>query len=65
MGFEQYHEPAGELNAEVRTFARMIASLTETEAIGRYEQRIALEPDVQTKGTMNVTSSKAAKRRTT
>jgi len=20
MGFEQYHEPAGELNAEVRTF---------------------------------------------
>src|SRR6476661_430279 len=29
MGFEQYHEPAAELNAETRTFARMIASLTE------------------------------------
>ncbi|MGZ4410471.1 MAG: ferritin family protein, partial [Gaiellaceae bacterium] len=43
MGFEQYHEPAGELSAEVRTFARMIASLTaEAEAIGWYEQRIAL-----------------------
>jgi len=25
MGFDQYHEPAGELNAETRTFARMIA----------------------------------------
>src|SRR5205823_5120034 len=35
MGFEQYHEPAAELNAEARTFARMIASLTEeAEAIG-------------------------------
>ena len=46
MGFEQYHEPAGELSAETRTFARMIASLTEeAEAIGWYEQRIALEPD--------------------
>jgi hypothetical protein len=50
MGFEQYHEPAGELSAEVRTFARMIASLTEeAEAIGWYEQRIALEPDGQAK----------------
>jgi len=29
MGFEQYHEPAGELSAEVRTFARMITSMTE------------------------------------
>ena len=29
MGTEQYHEPAGELSAEARTFARMIASLTE------------------------------------
>ena len=35
MGFEQYHEPAGELSAEVRTSARMIASLAgEAEAIG-------------------------------
>ena len=48
MGFEQYHEPAAELPAEIRTFARMIASLTEeAEAIGWYEQRLALEPDPQ------------------
>src|SRR5213076_466300 len=46
MGFDQYHEPASELNAETRTFARMIASLTEeAEAIGWYQQRIALERD--------------------
>jgi len=46
MGFDQYHEPADELSAETRTFARMIASLTEeAEAIGWYEQRISLEPD--------------------
>jgi hypothetical protein len=53
MGFDQYHEPASELSAEVRTFARMIASLTEeAEAIGWYEQRIALEPDPQAKAIM-------------
>ena len=46
MGFDQYHEPASELSAESRTFARMIASLTEeAEAIGWYDQRISLEPD--------------------
>ena len=46
MGFEQYHEPAGELSQETRTFARMIVSLTEeAEAINWYEQRIALEKD--------------------
>ncbi|MCG2621473.1 hypothetical protein LVY72_06025 [Arthrobacter sp. I2-34] len=46
MGFEQYHEPAGELSAETRTFARMCANLTEeAEAIGWYEQRISLERD--------------------
>ena len=46
MGFEQYHEPASELSAETRTFARMIASLTEeAEAIGWYEQRLAVERD--------------------
>ena len=38
MGFDQYHEPAGELPAETRTFARLCASLTEeAEAIGWYE----------------------------
>ncbi len=46
MGFDQYHEPAGELSAEARTFARMVASLTEeAEAIGWYAQRISLEAD--------------------
>lgn len=46
MGFDQYHEPAHELPEEGRTFARMIASLTEeAEAIGWYEQRLALERD--------------------
>ena len=46
MGFDQYHEPANELSAETRTFARMCANLTEeAEAIGWYEQRMSLEPD--------------------
>ena len=46
MGFEQYHEPASELSAKTRTFARMITSLIEeAEAIGWYEQRISLEKD--------------------
>ena len=46
MGFDQYHEPATELPEEARTFARINASLTEeAEAIGWYEQRLALEPD--------------------
>ena len=46
MGFDQYHEPPEELPAQTRTFARMCASLTEeAEAIGWYEQRIAIESD--------------------
>src|SRR3954453_19286750 len=46
MGFEQYHEPAGELSQETRTFARMIVSLTEeAEGINWYEQRISVEKD--------------------
>jgi uncharacterized protein len=46
MGFDQYHEPADELPAQTRTFARLCASLTEEcEAIGWYEQRIAVESD--------------------
>ena len=53
MGFDQYHEPAQELSAETRTFARMIASLTEeAEAIGWYEQRISIEPDAQARAIM-------------
>jgi uncharacterized protein len=44
LGFDQYHEPAHELSQDVRTFARIITSLQEEcEAIGWYEQRIALE----------------------
>jgi uncharacterized protein len=46
MGFDQYHEPPEELPQETRTFARLCASLTEeAEAIGWYEQRIAIERD--------------------
>ena len=53
MGTEQYHEPADELSQEVRTFARMAASLQEeAEAIGWYEQRISLERDPVAKSVM-------------
>ncbi len=46
MGFDQYHEPPEELPQKTRTFARLCASLTEeAEAIGWYEQRIAIEQD--------------------
>jgi hypothetical protein len=53
MGFDQYHEPAAELPAATRTFARLCASLTEeAEAIGWYEQRLAVEPDFQARAIM-------------
>ena len=53
MGFDQYHEPPEELSAETRTFARMVASLTEeAEAIGWYEQRIAVETDREARAIM-------------
>lgn len=53
MGFEQYHEPAGELSDEVRTFARIITSLIEEgEAIGWYEQRISVEKDAEARAIM-------------
>src|SRR5262245_23150601 len=46
MGFDQYHEPPEELSPKVRTFARMMMSLTEeAEAINWYEQRLAVEKD--------------------
>jgi len=46
MGFDQYHEPPEELPASTRTFARLCASLTEeAEAIGWYQQRLAVETD--------------------
>jgi len=44
--FDQYHEPPEELPQPTRTYARMIASLIEeAEAIGWYEQRLAVETD--------------------
>ena len=53
MGFDQYHEPPDELPDKTRTFARMIASVTEeAEAIGWYEQRIAVEKDKQARAIM-------------
>jgi hypothetical protein len=54
MGFDQYHEPPDELPAQTRTFARMCASLTEeAEAIGWYEQRLAIEPDAAARAIMS------------
>jgi hypothetical protein len=53
MGFDQYHEPPDELPAQTRTFARLCASLTEeAEAIGWYEQRLALESDPEARAVM-------------
>src|SRR6187455_851021 len=53
MGFDQYHEPPDELPAATRTFARLCASLTEeAEAIGWYEQRIAVESDREARAIM-------------
>jgi uncharacterized protein len=53
VGFEQYHEPAAELPNETRTFARMCTSLIEeAEAIGWYEQRLALEQDAGARAIM-------------
>jgi hypothetical protein len=53
MGFEQYHEPPSELPEKTRTFARMITSLIEeAEAIGWYEQRMAVETDPDARAIM-------------
>jgi hypothetical protein len=53
MGFDQYHEPPEELTQKTRSFARMIAALTEeAEAIGWYEQRLALEKDKDARAIM-------------
>jgi hypothetical protein len=54
MGFDQYHEPPDELPEQTRTFARLCASLTEeAEAIGWYEQRLAIERDEEAKAVMS------------
>ena len=53
MPTDQYHEPPDELEAEIRTFVRMISSLQEeAEAIGWYEQRISLEEDASARAIM-------------
>jgi hypothetical protein len=53
MPTDQYHEPPNELSAEVRTFARLCTSLTEeAEAIGWYQQRLALESDREARAIM-------------
>jgi uncharacterized protein len=53
MGFDQYHEPPEELPPATRTFARLCASLTEeAEAIGWYEQRLAVESDPEAAAVM-------------
>lgn len=53
MGFEQYHEPAGELSQDTRSFARIIASLAEeAEAINWYQQRISVERDPEARAVM-------------
>jgi hypothetical protein len=51
--FDQYHEPPSELPDETRTFARVCASLIEeAEAIGWYEQRLAVEKDAEARAIM-------------
>ena len=53
MGTDQYHEPPNELPDHIRTFARICTSLQEeAEAIGWYEQRIALETDAEARAIM-------------
>jgi hypothetical protein len=53
MPTEQYHEPPSELPAEIRTIARILTSLQEeAEAIGWYEQRLAVERDPEARAIM-------------
>jgi uncharacterized protein len=53
VGFDQDHEPPDELPPATRTFARLCASLVEeAEAIGWYEQRLAVEPDAEARAVM-------------
>jgi hypothetical protein len=54
MPTDQYHEPPEELSDETRTFARLCTSLTEeAEAIGWYQQRLALETDREARAIMS------------
>jgi hypothetical protein len=54
MGFDQYHEPPGELSEETRTYVRIIQSLIEeAEAIDWYVQRLEVEKDEEAKSIMH------------
>jgi hypothetical protein len=54
MGFDQYHEPPGELPEETRTYVRVIQSLIEeAEAIDWYVQRLAVEKDEEARSIMH------------
>ena len=54
MEFDQYHEPPEELSPELRTKARLFASLAEeAEAINWYEQRLSVEPDAEARSIMH------------
>jgi hypothetical protein len=58
MGTDQYHEPANELSAEIRTFARMITGLKKRlRQLGWYEQRLSLEKDKEAEAIMEWTLS--------
>jgi hypothetical protein len=60
MAFDQYHEPAHELTGEIRTKARMLASIVEeAEAINGYEQRISVEKDPDAKTIRRTRSRKS------
>ncbi len=62
MAFEQYHEPANELPAATRTFARIILSMIEeAEAINWYEQRLAVETDEEARAIMENTQGEEFK----
>jgi uncharacterized protein len=53
MPTDQYHEPPGDLSPDIRTFARLAASLQEeAEAIGWYEQRLSVERDREARAIM-------------
>lgn len=53
MGVDQYHEPPQELSSQARSYARICTSLTEeAEAIGWYQQRLALEDDPEARAIM-------------
>jgi hypothetical protein len=62
MPGDQYHEPPTELAPELRTFARLAASLQEeAEAIGWYEQRLGVETDLEARAIMDASQEEEFK----